>query len=219
MNTSSDPAEVFFAQSRKEWADFIQHISGSSNAQAMRWDNHESIIEVLSAAAKSCPHNHAFCPMGGGHDLKGATQSIEPQCIELNLGPTYIVAPSSLTLTRIGHEDLWSYLRLETDTLSPQGDDTDPGDTEELTRLPNGRLLPRSAWDEGTTGELDENGCKQELPYDSQIIARCLTGGPFVVFAKGSFYNQNSSTYDACHAKMSAIEFAEYIRKTADATT
>jgi hypothetical protein len=37
-----------------------------------------------------------------------------------------------------------------------------------------------------------------------------------VIFTKASIYNQISDTYDGRHAKMSAADFREYIRRAVD---
>jgi eukaryotic-like serine/threonine-protein kinase len=219
MSDYEKQAEEFFARSRDAWHKFVEDLIGSIGNESGVWKDPVAVCRVLNAAAAECPHNHMFCPMGGGLDLKGAEISPEDGCIDLDFGALYTVQPLSLSLHRIGGDDSWSYLRLETNPIAPKSGDAEASSHEELVRLPNGLFLPRWTWDEGTTGQLDDTGKDEPLPAGSQLVVRCVAGGAFVLFAKGSLYNQNSATYDARHANMSAAEFAQHIHEVAAATS
>ena len=136
-----------------------------------------------------------FFPLSGGLDLRGAKRSHEEGCIELETdGNTVaVMKPASLQLERFDNDPTgdWTYLRLNiaelppTEFHQPRHDNLDF--EEELTELEPGVYAERSY--------IEEPDC----PADARIITR-LFRGALVVFAKGSLYNQDSSTYDGRHS-------------------
>lgn len=160
-----------------------------------------------------------FYPTSGGMDLKGAFPfDEEPGCLALKTGKRVVevVKPSALLFESCGAEVEWAYFRLECQSLPPSGvyEDLQEGAREEVVLIAPGIYAARATWD-------DDQYQGKPLPSTAQLIVRSVGGGPFVIFAKGSLYNLASGrgfdTYDARHAKMNAVEFREYIEKSAKA--
>ena len=180
---------------RKTVVDFNQVVGHHATTRRAVWTDVDTIVDVLSDVAAHAPDNHMFFPLSGGLDLRGARRSQEEGCIELETdGETVaVVKPASLQLERFD-KDLtgdWTYLRLNlaelppTEFHQPRRDDLDF--EEELTEFEPGFYAERSFIE-------DPN-----RPPDARIITR-LFRGALVVFAKGSLYNQDSSTYDGRHS-------------------
>jgi serine/threonine-protein kinase len=129
---------------------------------------------------------------------------------------SYIVKPTELTYNSFGDDVDWSYFRLETSGLNLSDIyEHQPGATnEELVELPGGIYIHPDAWETGTYGT-DANGNEKRLPSGSRLVFR-FTEGAFVIFAKGSTYNQISETYDGRHNKVSAAAFRGHIAKAAN---
>jgi serine/threonine-protein kinase len=183
-----------------------------------RWDDLDEIIRVLDLIGSVELTNHTFSPHGGGLDLTGAERSPEPGCIELNYGGSADISkPAGLFFEAFGDDKLeWAYFRLENRTLKPSGvyEELYFDTHEELTHLGGGEYLPRSIWDQGNLG-YDEGGDEIPLPDEAKPVFRNFSGA-FVIFAKGSIYNNNPGTYDARHNKISGEEFRRYIQRNID---
>jgi serine/threonine-protein kinase len=232
-------ARDFERRSRADWAHMIRNLSGGGSPSRVIWTNLGSIIEVLNACARMPDANHMFYPTRGGNDLEGAELASEEGCIALIAGGgPEIVRPRRLLLELIPAQVEWSYFRLEVDELEPaldrdddDHDDVDGdvveedqrdhrvatrdslgfGEVEEAVEIAPGEYIERMYWDEGWYG-YDEGGEPLPLPASARLVSRCLRGD-FVIFAKLSPYNLDSSTYDARHAKLSTDQFREYIEK------
>ena len=86
------------------------------------------------------------------------------------------------------------------------------GIKEELTELHPGEYIHRCYWDAGCY-EFDETGKELPLPGTARIVFRYFSGS-FVIFAKGSTFNEISLKDDGRHLKMTEVEFKEYIGDT-----
>ena len=207
----------FREQNLKEWENLLDDLFKGTIPNNYLWTNIFDIIDVLNFIGRTPPINHTFFPTGGGLDLSGAEESVEKNCIEIyfNTSAAYIVKPDVLTFQSFGVSHEWSYFRLDTKQLKPSGVyENLTGQHEELTEIRPGVYVDRIYWDGGYYGQ-DEYGQELSLPESSRVITRFFSGS-FVIFAKGSTYNANSSTYDARHSKVTAGEFRNYIARTID---
>lgn len=207
----------FREESISSWNKGINLIFPKSKPSYCEWTGSQEIANVLSIVG-SCS-NHTFFPTGGGLDLLDAKISEEANCIDLNFGGEQYNTMKPKKLIFVGHNrDVeWSFFYLELDDLKSTGvyEDTYPEDVlkkelrrEELVLLPNGNLLPRIHWDEGFM--YNEYGEEVDLPQGSKMIVRTLNGN-FVIFAKGSLYNEYPATYNAFQDKLKIEDFSKLI--------
>lgn len=196
----------FYEKNRQSWIDIQNKIFPTDIPKNCEWTNLDDIINVLNVIGSINNSNHMFYPTGGGLDVKSSKKSTESNCIEIFTGLTDILKPKRLLFESFD-DPIWSYFRIETFELEPTGVYKEKDyPSEELTEIETGKYINRSYWDEG-----EYQG--QKLPKTARVLTRHLKGS-FVIFAKSSYYNRNSSTYDARHNKMSAEEFRAYIEKT-----
>jgi serine/threonine-protein kinase len=202
------------------WSNFINNFFPGGVPETKLWTGASVIAEQLNniGYAKSRAFNHTFMPGGGGLDLTSAQIStLEPGCIEINFDSIkHVVKPSKLYFHSFYSDPQWFYFRLETDNLKPSGVYKNSAglDFEEVCRLPEGELIDRSYYDYGYYRS-DESGREIRLPSGSEVVIRQF-GGSFVIFGKFSAYNQNSSTYDGRHNKMTNDEFRSHIQSVID---
>ncbi len=195
----------FYEINRQAWIDIQNKIFPTGIPKHCEWTKLEDIISVLNIIGSIDNSNHMFYPTGGGLDVESSKLSTESNCIEIFTGLTDILKPKRLTFESFG-DPIWNYFRIETYDLEPSGVYKERDyPSEELTEIEAGKYINRSYWDEG-----EYQG--QKLPKSARVLTRHLKGS-FVIFAKSSYYNRNSSTYDARHNKMTSDEFREYIEK------
>lgn len=188
---------TFQQLSQNAWTTVLHRVFGPNIPNTAQWTNLQDIIQVLNDVGSVKKSNHTFCPGGGGFDLREASTSVEPGCIEMDFGVTCICKPRSLDWVLVGNDIFRSYFRLELDQLQPSGVYPSNGGTEEeVTDMGNGRYNDRSVWDQG-------QGVR---PISRQF------SGSYVIFCKASNYNQDSSTYDGRHNIMTAVQFEQLIR-------
>jgi hypothetical protein len=84
-------------------------------------------------------------------------------------------------------------------------------DREEVTQLYPGYYKEYDYYENSYYIEDDD----YERPKDMKHVTRWFRGS-FVIFNKGSVYNQTSSTYDGRHNKMTTDEFRDYIQRSVD---
>lgn len=181
------------------------------------WHEQQQVIAVLNTIGLIQDLNHLFHPHSGGMDLTGASPSHEDGLLELQFGPTArVVASRKLTCEIYPTNNEWSYFRLDTDPipLTHLHTEVDATGCEEVLEVFPGEYVDRSSWDQGFLG-YDENGDEIPLPQSARIISRLVTGGPMVIFFKGSRYNDDPRSYDALHSNLSAEQFLAYIEESA----
>lgn len=195
----------FYEKNRQAWIDIQNKIFPTGIPKNCEWTKLEDIISVLNTIGSVDNSNHMFYPTGGGLDVESSKLSSESNCIEIFTGLTDILKPKRMIFESFS-DPIWNYFRIETSELEPSGvyEEKDYP-SEELTEIESGKYVNRSNWDEG-----EYKG--QKLPKSARVLTRHLKGS-FVIFAKSSYYNRNSSTYDARHNKMTSEEFREYIEK------
>jgi hypothetical protein len=208
----NNPRKEFREKNLVEWEKKLNELFPSGIPKTKTWTSQAEIIEVLNKLGKPPSLNHTFLPTGGGLDLAGARISREPGCIELDWGDgVNIIKPLKLTFESFDADLEWAYFRIECRPLAPSGVyDSTVYQSEELTEVRPKEYAHRSEWDERNLG-YDENGKEIPLPKGARVVTRNFSGA-FVIFAKGSLYNQNSGTYDARHNKMTEDEFRTHIK-------
>ena len=204
----------FHQKNCADWIAIQNQVFGTSIPTTQEWTQLDDIIQILSPFC-GAGRNHMFLPAGGGLDLDAVIRSHEAGCLELLTGSVpNIVSPARLIFESFPDCLSLSYFRLETNQLAPAvAHDHAPSGYEEVVELSCSpeHYIKRMAWDDGHYGH-DENGREIPLPKSARLAIRWFSGS-FVVFAKGSLYNQEGSTYDARHNKMSAIEFRAYVSR------
>lgn len=200
----------FRTKNLEAWERVLNSIFSAAIPERKVWTDRRSIITILRKMSVR-DLTHVFFPDGGGLDLDGAKEGVEPECIELDTGIPTILKPRELAFESFGDEHYeWAYFRIEAIPLAPSGVyKTLEGPYEELTEIRPGNYIVRSALD---AGEYEEGGRVRRLPESARGLMRYLSGA-FVIFAKGSLYNRNPHTYDGRHAKMTAKEFHAHVAK------
>jgi hypothetical protein len=192
----------FNEKNKQEWEKVLHELFPSGIPNHCEWTDIDDIVNILNKIGSVESLNHMFYPSGGGMDIESARTSYETDCIEIYTGLTDLLKPKCLIFESFD-DNLWSYFRIETEELEPSGvyEELDSS-SEELTEI-NGEYVSRRYWDEG-----EYKG--ENLPSSARILTRHLNGS-FVIFAKSSYYNKNSRTYDARHNNLTSTEFREYI--------
>lgn len=192
-----------FNKKKQEWIDIQNKIFPNGIPKHCEWRKLEDIISILNTIGSIKNSNHMFYPSGGGLDVISSNLSSEPNCIEIYTGHTEILKPMKMTFESF-EDPIWNYFRIEILNLEPTGIYKEKyDDYEELVEIEPRKYINRSHWD------IDEYK-GQKLPKSARIIMRHFKGS-FVIFAKSSYYNMDTSTYDARHNKMSSNEFRAYI--------
>lgn len=198
----------------KRWIEIQHELFPGGIPTSSKWDSIPAMLRVLKKIGEK-DLNHLFFPSGGGLDLLGAQTSHERDCIELIFSPksATILRPKVLMFESFPAQLSMSYFRIEARTLDPSGVyENLLRPDEELLEVGPENYMERSFWDEGHVGH-DEDGYEIPIPKHARVVHRYF-GGSFVIFAKGSLYNDETSTYDARHDKMTAPEFRAYIERT-----
>ncbi len=209
MKKRGSKIDDFKTKNLEAWGRILGRIFPVAIPTRAVWNDRQSIIAVLKILGCVSDLTHVFFPNGGGLDLDGARESAESECIELDTGIACILKPAEFTFESFGPPyEQWAYFRIEAATLAPSGVyETLQEPYEELTEIRSGLYVDRGAFD---SGKYEIEGRVLDIPSSARGIIRYL-GGAFVIFAKGSLYNRNRDTYDARHAKMTAVEFRSHL--------
>lgn len=198
--------ENFAIENAKDWKKIHHDIFGTTIPFHYEWTDTHDIVTVLDKIASVENSNHMFFPESGGLDLEGVSISYEKGAIELLASMPYIVKPRKLTFESIDDDLDWNYFRLEAKELIPSGVCKDlPKNAlrEEVLELSPGHYIDKQYWDK-------EKYDGRPLPSTARIVRRYFIG-TFVIFKKTSAYNNNPTTYDARHHKLSEEEFRKLI--------
>lgn len=191
----------FDEENRKDWIHIHQQIFPLGIPLHCEWKDRSTIINIINAIGSKDNSNHMFYPTGGGMDVESAKPSNEEGCIELFTGLHDVFKPTRMLFESFD-DPMWNYFRLELSEMEPFESGSERG-SEMVTEVEEGKYISGRYWDQGEyMGE--------PLPKTARPVTRHLRGS-FVIFAKASFYNRHSSTYDARHNKMSAEEFRRYL--------
>jgi hypothetical protein len=204
--------DAFQGKNIKEWEAFLNKIFNGRIPENHFWTEKKEIIKTLYWLGSNPEIHCTFLPDGGRLHLKRGDDSAEPDCLELHFveNPTCIVKPRILIFQSFDRAYEWAYFRLETKELRPSGWYENLAEMkEELTEISAGDYVDRRYWDLGYY-EYDETGREQPLSSRARIVIRYFSGS-FVIFAKGSPYNEMSSSFNGSHSKMTAEEFKEAI--------
>ncbi|WP_144468583.1 protein kinase domain-containing protein [Bacillus pumilus] len=169
------------------------------------WTDINDIVSVLNLLGTMPGLNHMFLPGGGGLDLNSVSLAIEEGCIEINAQALYIGKPKKLIVENIDKDYIWSYFRLELETINPIFEISPNYSYEMLTDDLSGEYFP---WICANYGYYEDG---KPLPKGYKMVNRYLKGD-FVMFSKASIYNQINSTYDGRHNDANAEIFRQYIK-------
>ena len=198
----------FRSQNLTEWKLVLKELFPVAIPNSSNWTNLDSMITVLNCLGRE-NLNHTFLPDHGGMDLVSAELASETDCLLLNVQGFYLVKPLLLSFHSFGTDYEWAYFRLETAGLRSSGQTSAKTNVKEVvSEIEPGKYLDFNAvenWE-----YFDEDGNPESLPQSARHITRYF-GGTFVIFAKSSPYNEEQSTYDSRHNKMSDKEFEQYI--------
>ncbi|WP_192798574.1 serine/threonine protein kinase [Brucella anthropi] len=196
-----------------QWAEFAQKFFPRQTPEHAVWTDAGAIVDVLNEIGRVQGLNHMFFPSGGGMTITNARRAAENGFIELHTGFVTLLKPAKLSFFCLGHDPNWDYIRLEAAPVEPTGHYPVNADEyyEYLSELNPGQYAHPDVV------EYNE-GSENKLPAGSRVITRYLRGS-FVIFSTSSPYNQDSSTYDARHERMTEEEFKCYISRNASRTS
>lgn len=201
----------FHSRNIKEWIELQRSLFPSGRPSTSKWEDIPSILNILGAISKNQALNHMFFPTGGGFDLSGVRRSHENGAIELKAGGNYVAHPSFISYESFGDGTIWSYFWIQCAEVEPSGTEDayihKSGLTEQVVEVAPNEYISIDAWD---AGEFEGH----PLPSGSRPVTRLLNGA-LVIFAKRSWYNLTSQTYDARHQKMGYEAFREHIAEVA----
>lgn len=198
----------------QKWEEFLHGIFLDGIPQQHEWTETTEIIGILEKIGHANALNHTFIPFRGGMDLTGARQSYEQGCVEMYLcGFPYILKISKVKFQSFNEAPLeWAHFRVVTVPLKPSGVyEKSESNLEELTEITPGDYIDLKYYENGEfQGE--------SLSQSARSLVR-LFSGDFVVFSKGSLYNDNPYTYDGRHSKFGEEWFLMYLRNEILQTT
>jgi serine/threonine-protein kinase len=197
-------AQEFDTWNKNEWEQCLHRVFPKAIPSSAYWTDTGAIVAVLN---QFCAENvnHTHLPDGGGMDIIKVARGREDNCLELHDAPScaFVCRPLSLTFEHFPTSPWNSFFLLDTARLPPSG--VYPELTlqhEELLELPDGEYVERSHLDAGFFGH-DEDGCTKPIPDPHRLVTRYFTG-KFLMVAKRSLWNLDSSTYDGRHSRMDA---------------
>ncbi|MNW44394.1 Serine/threonine-protein kinase PrkC [compost metagenome] len=184
-----------------EWEFYLRDIIPFTLPEKISWTRLEDIYNVLRIIS-STNLNHMFFPGGGGMDLNGIAFSNEEGYLELRVGQLLKLKPKRLILNTFDASFDWNYFYLETEKLEPP-----------IYKNHVGRELYDLQLIEISPGEYIED--EEQRITNGRRVCLHINGG-FVLFAKGSYYNSISSTYDGRHNRGTSDDFRNYIQRSID---
>ena len=206
----------FDTQNRTNWAAAITTAFALAPPRSAQWADLDAMLQVL-APFMGPELNHTMLPGGGGLDMDSVAISPEHGCIEFCAGPRMadMCRPATLFFEHFPESQWNSFFLLDTNLLSPCGVYADTsGVYESVVEVSPGNYIDRSHWDSGIL-EYDEDGQEIPLPETSRIVCRRLQG-KFLIVAKRSIWNRETSTYDGRHSQMTAQQIRVQIQNTID---
>lgn len=175
-----------------EWKDALQRIFPVAIPSHTKWENIDTIYQVLKILTQYDNLTHMFLHTTGGLDMIKVEYAKEQGC--LILIDEIILKPSILSFEMIGDLN-WSYFRLEALKIDPLSNPT-KDNYEELY--------------------LNSEGYYTSNREEAVKVAdRCLNGC-FIIIFKTSPLNDTESVYDGydgVHNTLSASEFRDYLSK------
>jgi hypothetical protein len=195
----------------KLWEQTIRNIFSDQDIATVEWTRIDDIVSILKKIGEQADSNHLFFPESGGLDLRGADFSREPGCIELLFGSrsANVVKPLSLRFEALQGDLQACFFRLSCDGLQSTGQSSDGARVEEFLEV-GSDYYPRSVWDRGFL-EIDFDGTEVPIPDTSRLVIRHVRPASYVIFSKGSRYNQDIKTYDGRHDLMEEDAFRQLV--------
>lgn len=193
------------------WKRTIRNIFSDQDLATVEWTRIDDIVSVLKKIGEQIDSNHLFFPKSGGLDLRGADFSREPGCIELLFGSrsASVVKPLALRFEAVQGDLQACFFRLSCDGLKSTGQFSDGARFEEFLEV-GSDYYPRSVWDRGFL-DIDFDGTEVSIPATSRLVIRRVLPASYVIFSKGSRYNQDLKTYDGRHDLMEEEAFRQLV--------
>jgi len=181
-------------RSKYEW-DFLLKQITSIKPESIKWNEIDSINEILNILGKIHTFNHMFLPNGGGMDFHGSKILSNRKYLALDEKLyTRIVKPVRLQFNY--HQDSqWSHFFLETDVIH----------LENIDEIPEERIsdiylqLDDDTYVEHYYKNYDEYK-GEKIPEHAEIVTVSHSGN-YVIFPKDSIYNNALNSYGGIHEK------------------
>ena len=206
----------FDTRNKSDWVAAIAQAFGEVPPQSMEWTDLDEMLRVLTPFIRK-DLDHIMMPKGGGQDMESIARSVEPGCLEFCATSCVadICRPAALVFEYFPKSEWNSFFLLGTQSLLPSGvyGDSDATD-EEVCEPSPGEYIDRSHYDTGILG-YDEDRREIPLPEASRIVSRHMQG-KFLIVAKRSIWNCDSSTYDGRHSQMTSQQIREQIQNAID---
>lgn len=193
-----------------DWYYLSQALFGKYCPKSVKWDNMESIIEVLNLVGKRPVYNHMLFSGMGGLDFHFAEQANEKNWMYIydTSGYCHLVKPKCLYYEDFGENFTWNYFLLELENAEAIEYVSDILEYELLVEDYPGSYVSARYHQYGVydydTGE--------KLPKGYKVVHRYLRGKLLIVFKRGP-YNSITATYDGRHGRFTNEEFRKYIEK------
>ncbi|MFW7358319.1 MAG: hypothetical protein ACODTL_20475 [Brucella sp.] len=210
MGSFEERRNAFQKENNANWCQAIETSLGKTPPPSTSWSAPDDVISILKPFGH---HNHAFLPKGGGLDILDTSTSREDECIELKMGDDAVIVlkPKILTFEYIPESPENSFFLLEIESIPSTGIYEDDPDAEQLVEVDD-EYLNYSVWDHRIIGH-NEDGTERYLPDDARIVTR-ERSGKILIVAKASLWNQDSSTYDGRHGRMTPADIRKIIENS-----
>lgn len=195
---------------RDRWINAIKESFGLTPPLSKQFIDHDSMIHVLTPFMGD-ELNHILLPDIGGLDIYSIAHSPEPGCLEFNHdchADTF--CPSMLSFEYFPESPWNSFFLMETKPLLPCGVYDNNSEYEEVCEISPGEYVDINHYETGVLG-YDEDHNEIKIPENSRRVSRRMKG-KFLIVAKTSFWNMDTSTYDGRHDIMSASEIRNIIQ-------
>lgn len=180
--------EIKVDKNIQRWEEKIIQIFPKAIPNTCIWKDEIDILNILFTLCDK-NLNNIFYPNGQVYDLMGVDFSKEDRCLELITDSSIdVIKPTKLSFHYYDEAFSWAYFRIETDNL----EQTPIYDykclyKEDLVMLDNGQYIDIYNWYRGEYE--DENNIIRQFSNKDQIISRFLSKSSFLIFPKGSYFN------------------------------
>lgn len=197
--------QKFLSYLNIQWAKAIRSIFNGSVPSFFEWTSFHQIYKILQTLGQE-RISHLFYEQGGGMDLVQVERAYEPG--SLIATESYdVISPERLTFNSFGSDLDWAYFRLESKYLQPIMPDAylDDG-RERVVEIEPGRYEELLVWEHDYL--LNEQGEEIPLPKSARLLCRYVEPKTFLIFPKGSLYNQEDiNDYSGKDNKLSDADF------------
>jgi hypothetical protein len=205
--------EEFDRESKARWVDAIDLAFRNAPPHSAQWIDPVAMLRVLTPFM-GVNLNHTLLPGGGGLDMEAITISSEPECLEFRVDEhaADLFRPATLLFEHFSDSPWNSFFLLRTQPLEPCGlYEEDGGCREVVVEIAPGKYVQRSHGESRFLG-YDANGREIPLPSTARTVTRYMRGS-FLIGAKRSLWNLDTSTCDGRHNGASAQQIRATIQE------